>query len=128
VKRNSALFVVIASAIFMFMGSVILIVLTADGVIQPMGVVLGGGLGFWVAMAFMIGREFYGRKKNVFGLILLMLVALIVGLVYQLVWQLPYIETHRTITGFFEQISGMIWTLSLASVYLSFQNYRKAER
>jgi hypothetical protein len=53
--------------------------------------------------------------------------ALVAGLIYHLGWQLPYISAHRSVTGFLEQICGMIWALGFAAVYLSYKDYRRAE-
>jgi len=125
-KKNSALFSMIAAALFVIVASVILLVFYGNGAIQLEGVALGAGFGFWLALGFMVGRAIYGERKNVVGLIAFMLVALIAGLVYQFAWQLPYIRAHRTVTGLLEQVSGMMWALSFAAVYLSFQDYRRA--
>ena len=112
------------SAGFAVMGAIILLVLSSEGALQLKGIALGAGFGLWLALGFLIGREVYGSRKNVAGLLVFMLAAIAVGLFYHLGWQLPYISTHRTPAGFVEQISGMAWSLSLAALYLAREEYR----
>ena len=125
-NKNSALYLLLVSAVFVFAGSVILLVLTADGALRLEGVGLGAGLGLWLGLAFLIGRAVYGERKNAYGLVAFMLLALIAGLAYQFVWLLPYMSAHRSVSGLFELLGGMVWALSFAAVYLSLQDYRRA--
>ncbi|MBM3789507.1 MAG: hypothetical protein FJW35_04050 [Acidobacteria bacterium] len=126
-KRNTSIFLMIVSVMFSATGAVILLVLTADGALQLEGVALGAGFGFWLALGFLAGRAIYGDNKNVVGLIVFMLLALAVGLVYHFQWQLPYINSHPAPAGLMELLCGMVWALSFAAVYLSYQDYRRSE-
>lgn len=126
-RRNYALFGLIASASLVLMGAVILLVLTADGTMRFQGVVYGAGLGFWLELAYLGGRAVYGRRKNVWGLGFFMAGALMVGLFYHFKWQLPYMNAHRDVICLLEQLSGMIWSLALTGVYLFGQDFKKAE-
>lgn len=126
-KKNSALFALLISAMALFVGFVILLVLTAGGTLNLEGVAIGAGLGFWLALGFLAGRGIYGERKNVIGLVLFMIAAVVAGLIYQFVWLLPYISAHRNVPGFVELFGGMVWALSFAALYLSREDYRRAE-
>lgn len=126
-NKNSALFGIIASAIFVVMGAIMLLVLSAQGAMQLRGLGLGAGLGLWLELAFLVGRAIYGRTKSVTGVLLFMGLMLVVGLIYHTTWQLPYMDANRTVTCFLEQILGMTWALGFAAIYLSYESYARAE-
>jgi hypothetical protein len=125
--RNNALFGIVASAILAVMGAVILLVLTADGTLRIQAVAFGAGTGFWLALVLVVGKAVYGARKNVLGLSLFMAAALIVGLIYQLKWRLPYVSANSDVRCVLEQIFGMIWSVGVTGVYLSWREYKRAE-
>jgi hypothetical protein len=125
-RKNTALFVLLASAIFLTVGFVILWILTAGGTFALEGVALGAGIGLWLSLGLLVGRAIYGRRSNVIGLALFMVAAVIAGLVYQFVWLLPYMSANRTLTGLAELFGGMGWALSFAALYLSIEDFRRA--
>jgi hypothetical protein len=125
-KKNYAIFIMIASGIFVITGTIILWALTIDGPLQLRGVALGAGFGSWLVLAYLIGNKIYSEKKNLLRYITFMIVALVIGSIYHFQWQLPYIRAHRSITGGFEQLGGLAWVCGLTAIYLAYQDYRKA--
>lgn len=126
-NRNSALFGIIASSIFVVMGAIMLLVLSAEGTMQLQGLGIGAVYGLWLELAYLIGRAIYARKKSVAAVLLFMGLMLILGLVYHFTLQRPYMDAHRTVTGFLEQILGMVWALGFAAIFLSYEAFRRAE-
>lgn len=126
-NKNSALFGMIASSIFVVMGAIMLLVLSAEGTMQLEGLGIGAVYGLWLELAYLIGRAIYAKKKSVAAVLLFMGLMLVLGLVFHATLQRPYIVAHRTMIGFLEQILGMVWALGFAAIFLSYESYRRAE-
>ncbi len=125
-KRNYAIFTMIAAVIFVIQGAVILFSLTFSGPFQLRGVALAVGFGAWIVLTYLIGHKVYGQKKNLSQFLAFMIVALAIGLLYHFLWHLPYIRDHRNVAGVFEQICGIAWVSGFAAIYLAYQDYRRA--
>ncbi len=125
-KKNYAVFAIIASLIFVFSGAIIIYALTIHGPLNLQGVALGSGFGLWVVAVYLIGRKIYGVKKNLIGLIGFMLIAIAVGLIFQFYCRKPYLVDHRNLAGVIEQLCGIAWIGGFAAIYLAYQDYRHA--
>lgn len=125
-KKNYAIFALIASSIFVISGAIILFALTSYGPLNLQGVALGSGFGLWVVTVYLVGRKIYGTKKNLLGLIVFMLIALAIGLIYHFYYRKPYLVDHRNLVGVCEQLCGIAWICGFAAIYLAYQDYRRA--
>jgi len=120
----------ISSMLLLILGLILLWVWMSRGVMQLEGISLGVGSGIWLVVGFLIGKAICAdrkRGKTMGRLALFLAAALDVGLPYCLEFQLPYLSVYGKAAGHaaLEQITGILWTMSFATVCLCIQEHRR---
>jgi uncharacterized membrane protein len=127
-NRKNATFAMITGIALCLIGALLLGILVANGKLNQQGAVAGIIHGLWIVFGFLIGRNVYRndptRTKK---LMVFMGLWMLLGLFAWFWVMMPYLEM-RPKPGFMPLLAGLLWSVTVAVIYLGYQESRGSQR